>query len=65
MGPPEALPGIRRAAPSAYTAAGYLKRGVVTFPLTTQVLRQETWTPELLEKRQSELLGLLADEWRL
>lgn len=27
----------------------YLKRGVVTFPLTTQVLGQETWAPEHLE----------------
>lgn len=43
----------------------YLRRGVVTFPLTTQVLGQETWTPEHLEKRQAELLGLLAREWRL
>ncbi|MFJ4842835.1 DUF262 domain-containing protein [Streptomyces sp. NPDC088746] len=43
----------------------YLRRGVVTFPLTTQVLGQGTWTPEHLEKRQVELLGLLAEEWRL
>ncbi|GAA2954726.1 DUF262 domain-containing protein [Streptomyces flavovirens] len=43
----------------------YLKRGVVTFPLTTQVLGQDTWTPEHLQKRQTELLGLLAEEWRL
>ncbi|MFD8689108.1 DUF262 domain-containing protein [Streptomyces sp. NPDC059651] len=43
----------------------YLKRGVVTFPLTTHVLGQDTWTPEHLEKRQTELLGLLAEEWRL
>ncbi|MFJ4124828.1 DUF262 domain-containing protein [[Kitasatospora] papulosa] len=43
----------------------YLRRGVVAFPLTTQVLGQDTWTPEHLEKRQVELLGLLAEEWRL
>ncbi|MET7366456.1 DUF262 domain-containing protein [Streptomyces sp. NPDC005566] len=43
----------------------YLRRGVVAFPLTTQVLGQDTWTPEHLEKRQTELLGLLAEEWRL
>lgn len=43
----------------------YLRRGVVTFPLTTQVLGQDTWTPEHLKKRQSELLGLLTTEWRL
>jgi Protein of unknown function DUF262/Protein of unknown function (DUF1524) len=43
----------------------YLKRGVVTFPLTTQVLGQSSWTPEVLEKRQAELLDLLTAEWRL
>ncbi|MFD4692217.1 DUF262 domain-containing protein [Streptomyces sp. NPDC058463] len=43
----------------------YLRRGVVAFPLTTQVLGRDTWTPEHLEKRQVELLGLLAEEWRL
>lgn len=43
----------------------YLKRGVVTFSITTEVLGQNAWTPELLEKRQAELLGLLTAEWRL
>lgn len=43
----------------------YLNRGVVTFPLTTKVLAQTKWTPEILEKRQSELLGRLTAEWRL
>ncbi|WP_280726331.1 DUF262 domain-containing protein [Kitasatospora sp. MAA4] len=43
----------------------YLKRGVVTFPLTTQVLGHSTWNPQDLERRQTELLGLLAKEWRL
>jgi hypothetical protein len=43
----------------------YLQRGVVTFPLTTQVLGADTWTPELLEARQAELLELLANEWQL
>ncbi|MFI8006243.1 DUF262 domain-containing protein [Streptomyces sp. NPDC086010] len=43
----------------------YLRRGVVAFPLTTQVLGQTTWTPEHLEKRQTELLGILTEEWRL
>ncbi|WP_326815377.1 hypothetical protein [Streptomyces sp. NBC_01763] len=40
-------------------------RGVVAFPLTTQVLGQDTWTPDHLEKRQTELLGLLSAGWRL
>ena len=43
----------------------YLRRGVVAFPLTTQALGQETWTPEMLERRQAELLDLLTAEWRL
>ncbi|MFG2404614.1 DUF262 domain-containing protein [Streptomyces brevispora] len=43
----------------------YLRRGVVAFPLTTHVLGQDTWTPEHLEDRQRELLGLLTREWHL
>lgn len=39
--------------------------GVATFALTSQVLAHETWTPEILEQRQTELITLLRDEWRL
>ena len=39
--------------------------GVATFALTTSVLGESAWTPEVLEQRQATLIGLLADEWGL
>jgi len=39
--------------------------GVSPFALTTQVLREPTWTPEVIERRQQDLLGRLAALWRL
>ncbi|MFB9684218.1 DUF262 domain-containing protein [Amycolatopsis plumensis] len=41
------------------------KSGESNFALTTQVLATDTWTPELLEQRQDELVGLLARAWSL
>lgn len=41
------------------------KGGVSPFALTTQVLREPVWTLEVIERRQRELLGKLADLWRL
>lgn len=41
------------------------KGGVSPFALTTQVLREPVWTSEVIERRQRELLGKLADLWRL
>ncbi|MFD3810693.1 DUF262 domain-containing protein [Rhodococcus sp. NPDC058639] len=41
------------------------KYGVASFALTTHVLQQSTWNAELLAKRQSELVELLAQEWAL
>ena len=41
------------------------KSGVSPFVLTTQVLGSESWTPEVLEQRQEELLEALAQLWRL
>ena len=38
---------------------------VAPFALTTQVLTESEWTPEVLERRQSELLDKLKQEWRL
>ena len=43
----------------------FVKGGAAPFALTTQVLRMAEWTPEILEVRQAELVGLLASEWRL
>jgi len=40
-------------------------KGISPFVLTTQVLRQGEWTPDLLTQRQQELMGQLVDLWRL
>jgi hypothetical protein len=40
-------------------------KGISPFVLTTQVLRQEEWTPDLLAQRQQELMARLVDLWRL
>ncbi|OMC31101.1 hypothetical protein A5739_14020 [Mycobacterium colombiense] len=39
--------------------------GVATFALTSQVLAQDSWTPDLLEARQQRLTKRLIDEWEL
>jgi len=36
-----------------------------TFALTTGVLDEVEWTPDVLERRQAELVQRLIDEWRL
>lgn len=41
------------------------KTGVAPFALTVGVVTEAAWTPELLEKRQQELLSTLSDEWDL
>ena len=38
---------------------------VSSYKLTTQVLRSDQWTPEHLQKRQTELLEVLQENWRL
>lgn len=43
----------------------FQKQGVATFAITTQVLNQSEWTPDVLEMRQSELIGKLESEWCL
>ncbi|MFI5546852.1 hypothetical protein ACIA6E_24100 [Streptomyces sp. NPDC051815] len=35
------------------------------FALTSQVLRYEDWTPEVLEAQQTQLVDLLVKEWAL
>nr|WP_278250641.1 HNH endonuclease family protein [Dermacoccus nishinomiyaensis] len=40
-------------------------KGVSVFPLTTQVLQEEAWTPEVVQRRHKRLTSLLHDEWRL
>lgn len=39
--------------------------GAAVFALTTQVLQHESWTPEVVEARQKELVKILATEWGL
>ena len=38
---------------------------VTTYALTTQVLNEDEWTIAVLERRQTNLLGSLKQEWRL
>ena len=35
------------------------------FVLTTQVLREEEWTPAVIERRQKQLIDVLKQVWRL
>lgn len=39
--------------------------GVTGFALTTLVLAEQAWTPEVVQQRQKNLEALLADEWSL
>lgn len=39
--------------------------GVAVFALTTQVLAEPVWTPDVIAKRQDALVALLAKEWAL
>ncbi|MET7879874.1 DUF262 domain-containing protein [Micromonospora profundi] len=39
--------------------------GVTGFALTTRVIMEPEWTPDLLERRQAELTGILVKEWEL
>lgn len=41
------------------------KYGVAPFPITIQVVNQTTWTPEILQARQRELINQLRVEWEL
>lgn len=40
-------------------------QGVAVFALTTQVLKEPVWTPEVIADRQRYLVGTLAREWDL
>ncbi|MBD2439876.1 DUF262 domain-containing protein [Nostoc sp. FACHB-110] len=41
------------------------KNGISNFALTTQVLIEKEWTPEVIEKRQNILINQLKKLWRL
>ena len=43
----------------------FLKNGVSVFVLTTGVLQETKWTPNVVMRRHIELIGLLEDTWKL
>ncbi len=45
--------------------AYFQRGGVATFALTTQVLSETDWTPEVLQRRQKRLIRALRKEWWL
>jgi hypothetical protein len=46
-------------------AAYFIKGGISPFPLTTQVLVENEWSPEVVERRQKTNLEFLHGFWRL
>ena len=45
--------------------AYFMRGGVSRFALTTQVVNEERWTPDVLKRRQEYLINKLKQEWRL
>lgn len=43
----------------------FTKTGVSTFAITVQVLKENVWTPQIIEKRQKDLVNTLKIIWRL
>lgn len=43
----------------------YFSKEAAPFALTAQVQKEEVWTPEVIERRQQQLVDVLANEWRL
>ncbi|HEX9929309.1 MAG TPA: DUF262 domain-containing HNH endonuclease family protein [Pyrinomonadaceae bacterium] len=41
------------------------RNGISPFALTTQVLQQSKWTPNIIEQRQTQILQKLRQHWRL
>lgn len=41
------------------------RKGVSSYVLTTQVLNTKSWTPQIVQSRQNNLLNILADKWQL
>lgn len=46
-------------------SAYFSKGGTISYPLTTQVVSQKVWTPEVVEARQKYLLDILKKNWDL
>jgi hypothetical protein len=45
--------------------AYFTNGGVSPFPLTTQVIGHAAWTPEVIDRRQEELVNAFARHWQL
>ena len=45
--------------------AYFAKAGVSPFTITTQVLAEKEWTPAVVDRRQTDLLGKMKTLWRL
>ena len=43
----------------------FQRKGVSPFALTTQVLNEAEWTPEVVEERQKQLIDKLKEVWDL
>ncbi len=41
------------------------RQNISSYAMTSQVLNENEWTPEVVSERQSRLLGVLQDEWDL
>ena len=41
------------------------KSGTSSYQLTTQVLNTDTWTPDVVKRRQEDMLGVFAEKWDL
>ncbi|WP_349606900.1 DUF262 domain-containing protein [Cupriavidus sp. DF5525] len=46
-------------------SAYFTKGGTTAFALTTQVLQHEDWTVDVMQQRQSKMLGVFELHWRL
>ena len=45
--------------------ACFKKNGISPFVLTTQIIQQEQWTPDVVSARQQQLMTTLQQHWRL
>lgn len=43
----------------------YFKSKTSSYPLTTQVVHEDSWTEAIVKKRQKELMKIFEDEWEL
>lgn len=41
------------------------KGGTTSYPLTTQVINEGKWTPEVVKKRQEDILRIFSEKWEL